>query len=364
MNKFFLVPLFLILSVGTYALELSSGVISKGRDTVRNDEQKRVSPIIKSVIKDKSPSGLSRSIGYTNLGAGDNWFRLNKDLIIKGVNVETKQYLGNWPLTPWANAVRMKGEGMHWAVRPELIAVQGGEYHAISEPKKMVFDFDNDYDFYTDNNYIGCYNKTPLRYGDIDQNTSRELVLFLNNDLVIFSPENQKIIFSAQLHTQDELTSNQVRIGFPELEDTAPQYISEKGLKGKSRNARFPAIRSFAKIFLDDFNNDGKKDIIVWRKLYESRLKTDPVLGFTLEAELFVHYQLENGEYQIQSNTPPVEGEFETDLAQQAQIRDWLTAKNLTWQKGFPSKSECAGQEGQLIPEMHDSLLNDPDVLK
>ena len=294
----------------------------------------------------------------------NNLYSVTSKTKIYLTNFETREVLGNWPLTPWANAVRMKGEGMHWAVRPELIAVQGGEYHAISEPKKMVFDFDNDYDLYTDNNYIGCYNKTPLRYGDIDQNTSRELVLFLNNDLVIFSPENQKIIFSSQLHTQDELTPNQVRIGFPELEDTAPQYISEKGLKGKSRNARFPAIRSFSKIFLDDFNNDGKKDIIVWRKLYESRLRTDPILGFKLEGELLVHYQLENGEYQLQTATPPVDGEFEWDEAQQAEIQGWLTAKNLTWQSGFPSKSECAGQEGQLIPKMHDPLLNDPDVLK
>ena len=45
-------------------------------------------------------------------------------------------------------------------------------------------------------------------------------------------------------------------------------------------------------------------------------------------------------------------------------IQSWLLAKNLTWQKGFLSKSECAGQEGQLIPEIHDPLLNDPDVLR
>jgi hypothetical protein len=44
-------------------------------------------------------------------------------------------------------------------------------------------------------------------------------------------------------------------------------------------------------------------------------------------------------------------------------VKGWLTAKQLTWKKGYPSKSECAGQEGQFIPEMHDVLLNDPDVL-
>ncbi|MGR6871829.1 hypothetical protein ACU6U9_05865 [Pseudomonas sp. HK3] len=363
MNKFFLVSLFLMFSVGTYALELSSGVISKGRDTVRNDEQKRVSPIIKSVIKDKSPSGLSRSIGYTNLGAGDNWFRLNKDLIIKGVNVETKEYLGNWPLTPWPNAVRMKGEGITWRVRGALSAVKGGDFIEINDPETQVLDTNKQYKISNYQTSVGCLNQTPLRYGDIDNNASTELILLLNNDLVIFSPVLKKIIFAMTLSDTDELKPERVADWFLDETKVNPQFVADSGTNNLIK-AALPATRSFAKIFIEDFNADGKKDIIVWRKLYESRLKTDPVLGFTLEAELFVHYQLENGEYQIQSNTPPVEGEFETDLAQQAQIRDWLTAKNLTWQKGFPSKSECAGQEGQLIPEMHDPLLNDPDVLK
>jgi hypothetical protein len=46
-------------------------------------------------------------------------------------------------------------------------------------------------------------------------------------------------------------------------------------------------------------------------------------------------------------------------------VKGWLTSNNLTWwKKGYPSKSECAGQEGQFIPEMHDPLLNDPEVMQ
>jgi hypothetical protein len=41
-----------------------------------------------------------------------------------------------------------------------------------------------------------------------------------------------------------------------------------------------------------------------------------------------------------------------------------LTLYNLTWSKGYPSKSECAVEEEQLIPETHDTLLNDPEVLQ
>ena len=275
-----------------------------------------------------------------------------------------RSLLGSWSLAVWPDSVRMKGEGVHWLVRSELSFVEDGEYYSIEEPEKMIIDFDHQYSIDIGDQHLGCYNRVPLRYGDINGDAIDEIVLFLRDDLVVFSLALKRIIFSTQLRSRDELTTDQIAMGFPELENTAPQYISQNGLYGRSRYARFPAMRSFAKIYLDDFNSDGKKDIIVWRKLYESRLTTDPVLGFKLEGELFVHYQLEEGEYQIQTSEPPVEGEFETDPAQQDQIKGWLESKNLTWQSGFPSKSECAGQEGQLIPEMHDVLLNDPDVLK
>jgi hypothetical protein len=91
----------------------------------------------------------------------------------------------------------------------------------------------------------------------------------------------------------------------------------------------------------------------VWRKLYLSKLLSEPVAGFDKVSDTYYHYERKvTGEYELKTDTAP-----ET-------IQGWLTAKNQTWQSGFPSKSECAGQEGQLIPEMHDPLLNDPDVLK
>ena len=279
------------------------------------------------------------------------------------LNLSTKQYLGNWPLTPWANAARMKGEGTNWKARHIISAALAGNIPKVDDPNVMVLN-EPAYELPSFKEFIGCLANTPLRYGDIDTNESNELILILDQDLVVFSPEQQKIIFSTTFSISDELRPEQVESWFDGKEsDVTTQYVAESGV-GNRLNAAFAATRSFAKIFIDDFNNDGKKDIIVWRKLYESRLRTDPILGFKLEGELLVHYQLENGEYQIQSNTPPVDGEFEWDEAQQAEIQGWLDAKNLTWQKGFPSKSECAGQEGQLIPEMHDPLLNDPDVLK
>jgi len=102
-----------------------------------------------------------------------------------------------------------------------------------------------------------------------------------------------------------------------------------------------------------DFDANGKSDILIWRKLYESNLGDNPVKGFHLLGEGVFHYEKSAaGEYVFKDDT-------ESNVA-----KAWLTSNNLTWQKGFPSKSECEGQEGQLIPEMHDPLLNDPEVLR
>ena len=72
--------------------------------------------------------------------------------------------------------------------------------------------------------------------------------------------------------------------------------------------------------------------------------------GFAKKDELLVHYALVDGEYKKQSTSANT-------------IKGWLATRQLTWQKGFPSQSECPGAEGKLIPELHDPLLNDPDVL-
>ncbi len=118
-------------------------------------------------------------------------------------------------------------------------------------------------------------------------------------------------------------------------------------------NGQFmPALRAYSKLFVGDFDSDQNYDIIKWEKIYTSNKKTEAPAWVQLRNEL-IHYKKDiTGEYLPQEDTS------------EATIQGWLTAKNQTWQSGFPSKSECAGQEGQLIPEMHDPLLNDPDVLK
>jgi hypothetical protein len=190
---------------------------------------------------------------------------------------------------------------------------------------------------------VGCLGEKPLRYGDVDGNGLKEIVLYLSefdqkSDWVIFSPKKEKIIFSMRwqakdLYKGDELAYYQ----YPSLEN-----------QNSSQNRGFQV---FAKAFLGDFNKDKIPDILVWRKRFESLATGVSKKGFELKGEHFEHYSLVDGEYQPQVTIP-------------LQIKDWLADAELTWAKGYPSKSECEGMEGKLIPEMHAPLLNDPDVLK
>ena len=199
---------------------------------------------------------------------------------------------------------------------------------------------------------IGCLESTPLRYGDIEGDGQDELVLLLKNSLVVFSPAAQKVVFSSVFNYPDFVTwqtmiDDGMRLETPT--DNTPQYGSRYEYE-QDRNAII-GYRAYAKLYVQDFDGDARSDLVLWRKFYQSRLYGDNVKGFEKLSDSYLHYKKVNGVYELQETAPET-------------IQGWLTAKNQTWQSGFPSKSECAGQEGQLIPEMHDPLLNDPDVLK
>ncbi len=157
------------------SFELTAGVISKGRDTIRNEEQKRVSPIIKSSIKEQSGEALGRSIGYTNLNSGNVWYRVTKDLKVHGVNVGTKLYLGNWPLTTQVSCdgTKIDCEEPWWAGR-------WNQQEFLEPLLKERFNDNSGGEILVMDNGLGCLSKSPLRYGDIDKDTKNELFLFLN----------------------------------------------------------------------------------------------------------------------------------------------------------------------------------------
>jgi hypothetical protein len=208
-------------------------------------------------------------------------------------------------------------------------------------------------------NSLGCFGNHPLRYGDLDGDTTDEIVLFLGEDIVMFSPEQEAITFSQNLNVADWMSKEETSLWIIDfgkagpLDDQHPQYQSSiVAFTSANYQSVQPAYRGYGKLYFGDFNSDGKRDIIVWRKIYESLLRGDSKKGFALKEDTYLHYE------------KPTSGIYELIGTPVDSVSNWLASRGLTWQKGYPSKSECEGQEGQLIPEMHDPLLNDPDLLK
>jgi hypothetical protein len=247
-------------------------------------------------------------------------------------------WLDAWPLTRWEEEY----------IEPEII----GRYHSIGtergEPRVREG--------------IGCFAGSPLRYGDFTQDGSKELVLFLGNELMVFSPQSGSVIFSATLKINDWLDkeeSDRYLAGIGGIQDDDPQYQSriKTWAAGNYRWQRGRAYRGYARLYHGVFSDaddleasEVESELIVWRKFYESKLRNEED-GFHSVRDRLVLYQFVDGAYQEKD----ADGE---------RVRALLDQAGLTWAKGFPRESECDGEEGQLIPEMHDPLLNDPDVLE
>lgn len=282
-------------------------------------------------------------IGFTNLGSGNVYYSLGQDMKIRSFNIATKLDLGNWPLTRTADDSQQKIAKLSAANERDQAGTE------------------NNLQMGTENTQtLGCLWDYPLRYGDINGDGQTELVLLpgKNNpgegadsrlDFLVFSLQSHSVIFSIRLAR--EAIGGTIAEYDPNYKqksdyDQFPQFIDADGYSETDA-----AMRYYAKLYFGDLNGNGKPDIIAWRKRYDSRSVGDTVQGYKLTAQLLTHYELDTGVYKAQA----------TD---EATIKGWLAAKGLTWQKGYPQTSECAGQTGKPIPEMVDPLLNDPDVLK
>ena len=263
----------------------------------------------------------------------NNLYSVTSKRVINLTSYETRELLGNWPLSRW------QSEPIETEVLNRYLDVRRSYPALMLEPSKP----------------LGCLAKNPLRYGDIEKDGQNELVIFIGNDLFVFSPQYEKTVFMLKTRVDDWLTIPETAEHYEyhppgRPHDQMPHYQSAANI---DYSEAIPGYRGYGKIYVKDFDGNGARDIVVWRKLYLSKLLSEPVAGFDKVSDTYYHYERKvTGEYELKTDTAP-----ET-------IQGWLTAKNQTWQSGFPSKSECAGQEGQLIPEMHDPLLNDPDVLK
>ncbi|MCL4552267.1 MAG: hypothetical protein M1305_01750 [Candidatus Marsarchaeota archaeon] len=271
-------------------------------------------------------------------------YSLSRGPALHAGDMETRYHIGSWPLVRWGEELTEEVKAIYNYVAVPWDPDQHQYYHEILPGPGGAG--------------IGCLHTSPLRYGDIDKDGEAEVVLFLglssqgvtvgHLDMVVFSPEQGMVIFSARIAHADiggEVTEEE----YPSSGslEALPQFVSSEHQQGLGA----AGMQAYAKVFMGDFDEDGVHDIVVWRKRYEPLLIGDDRRGFDLVAEIFSHYRKGEQGY-LPQQTP------------EAIIRSWLSSKGLTWQFGFPSYSECPGEEGQLIPEMHAPLLNDPDVLQ
>jgi len=290
----------------------------------------------------KGVTSIQSIVAFLSPSSKDSSFVLERKILVAEINQNTNSVKGPWPLTRWP-----------YLTPPEIVTNAQNNFHSTEWLKKPE---------YTPRlPFAGCLNNVPLKYGDMENDGDSELVLFLNGELIIFSPKYQKIVFAAFALADDWFTESAVsdEQKVSASDKKSYQYISEylayNGISSK-------AFRSYTKIYVDDFDGDKKPDIVTWQKNYGSNLTADTTKGFSLLENRWGHYERD---LTAQAKTEQgVTGEYLPQDTTEENIKSWLAAKKLTWQQGYPSKSECAGEEGKLIPEMHDALLNDSDVLK
>jgi len=284
------------------------------------------------------------------------YYWLFRSSSINRFNVNNSQHLGGWPLTPYIHHLFLFGE--YPAAASALAEAKGQTPPAPQAPLTPVADDPVSYSLSQkglQKRTYGCFTQSPLRYGDMDGDTQLELVLFLDNTVVFFSPQQGVVTFSYHFWLEDEASSDSLiyHEESPIMQGITPSdpiYFAESGGDVLVME-RYPAKRSLTKLYVGDYFQEDRQDIVLWRKLYESNARSVAQGGFRLIGNYYAHY------------VKQTDGTYAPADTEQNQLQNILTANSLTWPQGYPSQGECTGQEGRFILEMHDPLLNDPDIL-
>lgn len=339
-------------------------VLQKGsncRDCLAfNNSEKNKVWDLEDVAANKNVSSIKSIVAYASADGSDSYYVLDRSRLLAQISVSSQSVVGPWAIATNETCSSTPGCKSTWwhsrwreeeLLEPLLTQRLTDLYGNLAFNNTYVAD-----GFRKTLDTMGCMQHTPLRYGDIDGDGVKELVVLLAQgysiDWLIFSPAKQKTIFASKLNIDDSIITSQAPSTLLPWHEDSKRYQYWMQTQVDSVSPLFyPGLKAYAKLYFNDFDGDGAFDILVWRKMYESRLVGDPIAGYELKGELLGHYELVEGEYRLQATSAET-------------VKGWLTANQQSWSTGYPSKSECPGQEGQFIPEMHDPLLNDPDVLE
>ncbi|TCS40231.1 hypothetical protein BCF53_110154 [Reinekea marinisedimentorum] len=272
-------------------------------------------------------------------------FSLSESNVIYLTDFESRSVDGVWTLSRW-----------QYLTPPPAISLPLKEEFGINFRGKL-YQNPNDLIY----KIPSCMRKSPLRYGDIEGDGEFELYLALLTEHVVLSPLYGGVVFSFMPFADDWVASSlegEYVEFIDQLGGSDYQYISSRAI---SRNYIFAAHRSYTKLFEGDFDGDNNPDLVTWQKVYRSNT-VGGIKGFSLISEVYTHYERDLDSQK--KSVAGVTGEYLPQKTYEPIIQSWLSESDFTWSKGYPSISECEGEEGELIPEMHDPLLNDPDVLQ
>lgn len=217
------------------------------------------------------------------------------------------------------------------------------------------------------NNLYGCYETTSTHLADIDLDTFPELFVFWGEGVVDFGRTGESFyidaktylsIFSAKRENSKLLTLELSNIISLASYQDGRYYSSSKlageydvSLERRSRPDDMPpAKRSYSKVYFIDINQNDKLDVLLWRRHYESRLRTDPITGYRFMRDEFELYEEGDDGFKKQQIT--------LDKG-----KDLLEKYKLNWRQGFPEKNLCLNSKSDdpliLHTEKIEERIND-----
>jgi len=98
--------------------------------------------------------------------------------------------------------------------------------------------------------------------------------------------------------------------------------------------------KRYSKIFIQDFDENNKLDLLIWTREYKSRkVAVDVKPGFDLVNNTFTHYE----------ENPANTGFNKKDIDQKT-AKAWLEQFNLTWKVGWPNDNLCTNPGRRALP--------------
>jgi len=184
-----------------------------------------------------------------------------------------------------------------------------------------------------------CETKSYLFAADLNLDGYSELFSF-EGWYGGYSPGVQGDFDYISLHVNDGVSGKEI---FSEVikEIDSLFYGEIEDYSELSKEARSKLYFRLSKLYFEDFDENDRLDILVWKREYRPLDKY-----FEYVNEQFYHFE------------ESVDGFKETPVSTE-QAKKWLKARKLTWRKGFPDQRACKDSKTEPFIFMADPVLHE-----